>query len=253
MSTHFFPGEVISYLKRNKKINSRLVTIITDFGVHPYWIEPGTDIYIVASVFTEDQLLARGIGKEKIKVLGIPIRSDFANTKKKQNSGFRVLLITGSFGFSFIDKIVEILHNDLNLSVVCGNNRRLFNHLSKKNYRNVDYFGFTKEMPKIMSESSMIITKPGGLTIAEALAMELPMVLIKGIPGQETENARILVSSGCAIKASHFGELKDILIELTQNPDKLNFIIRNIQKMKKPDSTKEICEYVCSSSTWPTG
>ena len=83
ISTHFLPSEVSTYLKKSGKINSKIITVITDFGVHPTWISSGTDLYIVASDFTKDELLLYGIKEEKIKVWGIPVERKFLKKYNK--------------------------------------------------------------------------------------------------------------------------------------------------------------------------
>ncbi|MDD5729643.1 MAG: glycosyltransferase [Candidatus Omnitrophica bacterium] len=251
--THFFPADAVSYLKAKNKITSRLITVITDFGVHPLWLSQKCDDYIVASEYTKEKLLLLGLAESKIKVFGIPIRTEFSSAKKAAGSNSSALLITGSFGFSFIEKMAEELQTMIKLTVVCGNNKELYAHLKSKNYSGLDLYGFTDQIPRIMSEVDFIITKPGGLSIAEALAMELPMILIRGIPGQETENAKIMIDSGCALEAKDTQEVKDIVRDWKNNPDKLNRVRQNIQKIKKPDSTQELCKYVRSSSPGPSG
>jgi processive 1,2-diacylglycerol beta-glucosyltransferase len=103
-----------------------------------------------------------------------------------------------------------------------------------------------------MSQVDLIITKPGGLTIAEALSMELPMLFMGAIPGQEIANARILQDYGCAITVKNCRSLKDTIIDLSMHPDKMDLMRVNIQKIKHPDAAEEICKYiikdVCSGS-----
>jgi len=281
LTTHFFPAEVIAYLKQKRKIDSRLVTIVTDFGLHPLWVVQYCDDYIVASDYTRKLLISRGIKQDKIRVGGIPIDSGFLGIcqEDRRRQGFishlrrfipqlikdtwfkkdnkdefhkdtmlTALVVTGAFGFSFIEKVVDILHSDMNLLVVCGNNQRLYNRLARKRYDGVGLFGFTDQMPRLMSQVDLLITKPGGLTIAEALALELPLIFICSIPGQEAENARILEIQGCAIKANNLKSLKDIIIDLKAHPERLDLMRANIRKIRKPNAAEEICRYVCSSS-----
>ncbi|MGD9015710.1 MAG: glycosyltransferase, partial [Candidatus Omnitrophota bacterium] len=185
--THFFPAEVVAYLKQKKRINPRLVMIITDFSLHRLWLLKEVDSYIVASDYTGDCLVAKGIKPENIKRLGIPIDSRFAISfkTKQQAKEPSALLATGAFGFFLIEKVVNLLVSEIKLIVVCGNNRRLYKRLQRKQYQGIELYGFTDQLPKLMSQVDLIITKPGGLTIAEALSMELPMLFMGAIPGQE--------------------------------------------------------------------
>jgi processive 1,2-diacylglycerol beta-glucosyltransferase len=254
LTTHFFPSDVASYLKRKGRLNSRLISIITDFGVHALWVSGDADTYIVGTDYSAQELLSKGVKKEKIKVFGIPISAKFLTKSEKPENKFSVLLVTGSFGFFMIEKIVDMLVQlDINLSVVCGNNRKLYERLSSKKYGNLRVFGFTGEMAKLMSGSDVFITKPGGLSIAEALAMDVPLVLINGIPGQETENAEILEDYGCAVNVKDLAKITDIILDLKNNPEKLRRLRANIQIIKKPKASEEISKYVCAGGPGPAG
>lgn len=248
--THFFPAEVVDYLKRKCRINSRLVTVITDFGVHPFWLQKNCDDYIVGLDCTCNYLVNQDIAQDKIKVLGIPIRPGFAPVCQKRTDSRKLtaLVATGSFGFSCIEKLVDLLALEIQLLVVCGNNQRLHDRLARKRYTGMRVFGFIEDMPELMSQADLIITKAGGLTIAEALAMEIPMIFIGNIPGQETKNAEILESYGCAINAENLESLRDIIIDLKSRPERLALMRGNICKIKKPGATEELCRYVCTSS-----
>jgi processive 1,2-diacylglycerol beta-glucosyltransferase len=246
ISTHYLVSYIASYLKKKKKISSRLLTVITDFAVHPLWITSECDEYIVGSDYTRDLLMAKGVSFDKIKVFGIPIKEDFFNKFNRENKEFTVLLVSGSFGFYWIKDIVKQISEEANLIVVCGKNDKLLKDLAESNYKNLKLFGFTKEMPKVMSQADLLITKPGGLSIAEALEMELPMIFIDGIPGQETRNSKILEQQGCAYKAKNIKILKSLVVDLKTNPSRLNFLRENIRRFKKPKATEEFAKYVCS-------
>jgi processive 1,2-diacylglycerol beta-glucosyltransferase len=107
ISTHFLPPEIASYLKKKGKITSRLVTIITDFGAHPYWVVEGVDLYIVPSELAREQLILESVPDERIKVSGIPVAAKFLKDCDKfylrgkfglKQDGFTVLIVSGSFG-----------------------------------------------------------------------------------------------------------------------------------------------------------
>ncbi len=245
LATHFFPAEVVAYLKKKERINSRFVTVMTDLSLHTFWLFENCDDYIAGLDYTRNRLIDRGISQNKIRVMGVPIDSRFLNEAQgcKKKEHFTALLVTGSFGFSLIEKVVDMLYSEINFIVVCGNNQRLYDRLERKRHTGVGLFGFTDQMPKLMSQADIIITKPGGLTIAEALAMQLPLVFVGSIPGQETENAQILESCGCAINAKNLESLKDIIINLKSHPERLDLMRANIEKIRKPHAAEEICRY----------
>ncbi|MCK9604277.1 MAG: hypothetical protein M0R66_07970 [Candidatus Omnitrophica bacterium] len=257
VSTHFLPPEIATRLKARKKINSKLITVVTDFQVHPFWINRGTDIYVVASGFTKKILVAEGIRGDMVWEFGIPIDEKFTkeyelgplcNKLGIEQMKFTILLVTGSSGIGPIEDIAELLHKDTQILVVCAGNKSLFKKLNKRNYENVKVFGFVDNMHELMAVSDMIITKPGGLSISELLAMELVPVFISAIPGQETGNIEALRSYGVGREIKDTGELQAIVSGYKEHPETLAEIKEKIKQIKKPAAAQELCSAICKDS-----
>lgn len=99
---------------------------------------------------------------------------------------------------------------------------------------------FTNEVSKYMAASDIIITKPGGLTISEALACNLPMALFDAIPGQEEENAEFLVSNNMAVKLDSKSDNIDEIENLLNCPEKLRDMRFNCENFDKSGSLSNI-------------
>lgn len=257
ISTHFLPSQISSNLKKAKKIKSRLVTIITDFSVHSFWVSADTDIYVVASEFTRAELINEGVREERIKEFGIPIDLKFLKQYDRgklcrkfdiDENKFTILIMTGSFGLGPLEKIVNALYRDVQILVVCAANKKLYTTLKNRNLANVKVFGFIYNPEELMAVSGIIITKPGGLTISEILGMELVPVFISAIPGQEAGNVEVLKRYDIGLCARSIKALKNIVLDFKEHQDKLKRIKENIRKVKKPDCLREICNAVCQSS-----
>jgi len=250
VATHFLPPCVVSGLKLRKLLNSALITVITDYNVHPFWLSRGSDLFIVACTYAKNELLADNIPENKIRVLGIPVDAKFQMPISKEearrklnieNDKFTVLLATSGFGLGPLERITDLLQNEIQLLVVCGRNKTLYNNLAAKKYPFVQIFGFVDNIEELMAASDIIITKPGGMTISESLAMGLPMIFIAGIAGQEARNAAIMADYGVAITALNTAQLKDAVLELKNNPQKLQLMKEKVKAIRKPDAAKEIC------------
>ncbi len=205
ISTHFFASDIVSSLKQRRLLDSRLVTVITDFGVHPFWVVPGTDMYAVAGEAARRQLTAMGIPDSSIRVTGIPIDAVFSEISDRAQVAaklgidplrFTVLVVTGSFGIGPIEMICDDLHGECQVLAVCARNTGLLERLTAKRLPNVKAFGFVDNIAELMSAADCIVTKPGGLTISELLAKGLVPIFISAIPGQEMSNVAILRSAG---------------------------------------------------------
>jgi len=253
ITTHFLPPELAGYLKKRKKIQSKVITIITDYGVHPFWISEGTDIYIAASGFTKARLLEHGISASNIKECGIPFNAKFLQKLDRNELSiklgikadkFTVLLMTGSFGLGPLEKIAELISKQAQVLVVCANNRRLYKRLIKKNIANVKVFGFVDNAQELMAVSDMIITKPGGSTITELINMELVPVFINAIPGQEAVNIAALKSYGIGMAPENISEINDMVTVLRNNPQELENLRARIRQLKKPSVCREIGDVI---------
>ncbi|MFH0828320.1 MAG: glycosyltransferase [Candidatus Omnitrophota bacterium] len=254
ISTHYLAANIASNLKKKKKITSRLVTVITDFGVHPFWIYKRTDLYAVASDYSRAELLKYGVSGDKVRVTGIPIDPKFYDVydklamRAKLDLGqhkFTVLVITGSFGIGPIEQIVGLLRGYVQILVVCAKNEKLFIRLTKKNYPGVKVFGFVDNIGELMAASDLIVTKPGGLSISELLAMRLVPVFISAIPGQEAQNVKVLAQYGIGDKADNAVQVKKIVLNYFNSPQKLKSTQERMEKMRKPNAAEEIYRALC--------
>ncbi len=254
VSTHFMPSEITAYLKKKGLIKSKLITVITDFTVHPFWIYPGTNTYVVASDFAKEQLIIAGVKEEQVKELGIPVDDKFlleydrgllASRFGIEPNKFTALLVTGSLGLGPIEEIVQLLYKDILLLVVCAGNKRLYSRLSVKAYPGVKVFGFVDNMQELMAAADIIITKPGGLTISEVLAVGLVPIFISPIPGQETNNVEVLARHGIGESVSCPLSLRKIVLDYKERPDKLTRARNNIAAFRKPHPARELCNVIC--------
>ncbi len=217
VSTFPTPSGVMSLLKERGLTSIRSATIITDHAIHSQWIHAGTDHYFVGSEHVRVGLIRRGVPENRISITGIPIRTAFLAPRNRAEIRARLglekdiptlLVMGGAYGvLSDIEQICAELFvspTRAQIIVVCGRNDKLreaIEELAKTARKPVWVFGFTREVHELMAVSDLVITKAGGLTISEALAMELPMILYRPIPGQEVQNAVFLVRSRVAVLA----------------------------------------------------
>lgn len=242
ISTHFLSSEIAAYLKRTRKIKSQVITVITDFGVHPFWLSEGTDLYIAATSYTKETLINNGIEERRIRVYGIPVDYRFTRQYSQREARgklgigenrFTVLITTGSFGIGPVEKIVNALHKDVQLIVVCAKNKALYRRLNRRGYSDVKVFGFIDNIEEAMAASDIAIIKPGGLTISEILCMELIPLFICPIPGQETENIKILERYGIGRRIKNISGIREIVLGYKNNPQLIAEAKENIGRLRK--------------------
>ena len=257
VSTHFFAGEVIADLKKRGLLRSKLITVVTDYRPHAWWIVDPTDMYVVASDDAEQDLLRRGTAQNKIKILGIPVEPVFSKSIGRKEALaklglkdgiFTILVILGGFGVGPIGDIVKTiqrLSTPVRLVAVCGHNDALVKKLEGMKAGSpgeLKVLGFINNVYDYMEAADLFISKPGGISSTEAMAKELPMIVVFPIIGQETRNSDFLVRHGAAVKIDNMAELKDAAGALVSDPKRLEAMRENIRKIRKPFACYDIAK-----------
>lgn len=251
--THSFLGVVTDLLKTKNGIHVPMIGIVTDYTVHPLWEEArSSDKIVIANELLKSQLYRKGFSDDRIAPIGIPIRAQFSQKIPKARARaqlgladkYTVLLMGGSMGYGDIAGVVEELdaiNADFQIISVCGNNVEAKTSIDALHTRKrVMNFGFTKEVDLLMDASDAIITKPGGLTVSEALAKGLPIIICNPIPGHEQRNAAFLLNNGAAMAVDLHTHFEDVFYQLLHNPARAEGLVRSVEALGKPRSTEDL-------------
>lgn len=255
---HFLSAELMSHLKRNGRFKGLVLCGVTDFGVHQFWINDGTDYYFVASRMTKDELITKGVPDEKVIITGIPVEEKFSKemskTQMRSNLGldsdkFTVLITSGGFGVGPIRKIAELLDgldSELQMLVICGKNAQMLDYFKEQKFKKkIKVFGYVNNMEECMEASDIIISKSGGLTVSESLVKGLPMLIIRPIPGQEMRNAQIIENEKIGIRLNDINDVtKQVEIMLEGDGKVLKQMRANALKLAKPMAAQGIYQWV---------
>lgn len=255
ISTHFLSTEIISNLKALKLYKGKHITCVTDYGVHAFWIAKHVDNYVVASEYSKKELIAKGIAAEKIRILGIPVRHKFTEKLDRQaaisklglkEELFNILIIGGGLGVGPIPalvKAVSVCACPFQLIVVCGNNNELVSELkglvSGANMP-VKIYGFVENVNELMDVSDVMISKPGGLSLSEALIKGLPVLVSSFIAGHEEKNLRFLEKNGVGIALNNVDEAPQKLQTLYASKDLLDSMKEKAKQLGKPSAADDI-------------
>ncbi|NHN34044.1 MGDG synthase family glycosyltransferase [Paenibacillus agricola] len=244
-----------------KSLNIPSFTVITDFSLHSRWLHPDIDKYYVATEELKTEMVTCGIAAQRIQVSGIPLREQFGrhaleDAPNKLSESFHkldpdrktVLLMAGAYGLKVINKMIRSLLSmqECQLVVVCGKNEKLERRLKTK-YANEPFlriFGFVDNIHELMLISSCMITKAGGITLSEALVLQVPCFIFKPFAGQEKENALYLAkkriaaisnsTDELAVQLRHFFSKEKFAsqikqrIELIQKESAADFIVKDL-------------------------
>ena len=263
ISTHPFSSQMCAYLKKKEKLTAKLATVMTDYAPHDQWLinSDYTDFYFVAHDKMKEQLIERGINKNKIFATGIPLSNRFLLHYNKEetlnyfglkpNKKTILFFAGGEFGlgksktFDMLKTFAENFDN-IQIVAIAGRNAKIkkeFDNLveSSNKQDSIKILEYTDKVPELMSISDMVVTKPGGLTTTESLASGLPIIVINPIPGQEEENAEFLESIQVGVWIRKNDDSKEIFEKIFDDPNLMKEMKIRARLFAKKHSTEDIC------------
>jgi len=275
VGTHPFPaGTALHLMRRSQLQPAPVVMALTDFSPHGFWIWPGVARYCVASPEAARELVRRGAEAGAVMATGIPVSTalleslrngatcdaaahDSTAPDSSASRVRRVLVIGGGLGLgpiaAAVDALLSLPRPDLRVTVICGRNEALLNRIRRRHGGDprLTALGYTSDVPRHMSAADLLVTKPGGVTCAEALAMGLPMLLLDPLPGHEEENAAYLAGTGAAgvVTLERLAEAADEL--LFRDPGRLSAMAAAARKAGYPASALRIAAEVLALAGAP--
>ena len=215
IATHFLPCQVLAPYRRRGRFAFPLGVAVTDFDVHAFWVQPTADCFFAGSDEVAARLAGRGIDSGRVAVTGIPIAPDFARPRDRKQmrrrfgiapKAFAVLMMGGGAGVGSLNEAVRAVLEigRVHVLAVAGKNaplKRTLEAMPVPRGSLLTALGFVDPIGDLMAASDLAVTKSGGLTTAECLAMGLPMVVRDPIPGQEERNCDFVLEAGAGVKA----------------------------------------------------
>jgi len=257
--THFLPAQLLSGKIARGSFNRPVWVQVTDFDVHALWIHPHINGYFAAHEEVAWRMAERGIPADRIQVTGIPIMPVFGERCNRATCAAEfgldparttLLMMSGGAGVGGIETLAGRLlqlEGDFQLVALAGKNEKLLaelKQLAELYPGRLFPMGFTRVIERIMAVSDLAITKPGGLTTSECLAVGLPMIVVSPIPGQEERNADFLLENGAAMKACDGGALAWRVDRLLRESGCMEAMRENALRLGRPDAAKNVLEAV---------
>jgi processive 1,2-diacylglycerol beta-glucosyltransferase len=257
LCTHYLPVELLGGLRKEWPGPPPLtVSIVTDFEAHALWMDANVDLYCVAAEETKARLVARGASAAQVLATGIPVAAKFSSAidtaAARKRLGLRddlpiLLVLSGGFGMGPVAQILAALdeiQRPFQTVAVAGRNEALRRDLAAQDRLHpTRVLGFVTNMDELMAVSDLIITKPGGLTTSEALALGKPLFILNPIPGQEAANSDFLLERGAAAKVNRVEDLPFRLEQLLGS-EKLVAMARAAAALGRPAAAADICRAV---------
>lgn len=235
-------SQYVSAFKDYSGCDVPMYTCVTDIPVHKDWIADNTEMYFVSSNESKEMMLEKGVDKSKIIVTGIPVRTDFSNGRalKPVHENKKNLVVMGG-GLGLIPGSDLLLNrlagmDNVNVTVITGNNNKLFETISS-NYPKFKTLGFVDNMSEYMKKADAVITKPGGVTLFEAINTQTPLYVVNPFLLQEIGNARFIEDHGIG---------RVVWKEKDATPDDIEEFISNTEKL---DEMKKIMLKICKANS----
>ena len=179
----------------------RVVCITDSITVNAIWFRCAGDLFLVPNEQTAAVLTRAGLPNEKVCVTGFPVTPKFAELGERRQSfvsgGERRILYMINAGGRAAPEIIRGLTRlpDVRLTVTVGRDERLRRTVEGVNAeaaRKFKIVGWCDQLPRLMLESHLLISKAGGATVQETIAAKCPMIISQVVPGQEEGNARLI-------------------------------------------------------------
>jgi len=257
--THAFPCGVMAEYKREFADAPPVVGIVTDFVVHPFWIHRNIDRYAVATAAMRQTLVSRGVPPNRVVVTGIPIDCRFAEATTKRRARQLIgiapdvttlLLMGGGLGIGPLENAmlaIDRLEEHVQTVVVVGKNKNLEKRLkdvARTLHHRVKVAGFVENVYDYMRAADILVSKPGGLTSSEALVTELPIIMLRPLPGQEERNTRYLEDRGVGIRVERSRELTEALERLLKSPAALEKMRHSASGLAHPEAAQSVAAMI---------
>ncbi|MCP8969296.1 MGDG synthase family glycosyltransferase [Ectobacillus ponti] len=247
-----FPVGTVPELRKTKSYKFQLYTVVTDYCLHRTWVHEEIDRYYVATEAVKQKLCMNGVPAENIRVSGIPIRKEFEYARSRSRimekykispDYKKVLIVAGAQGVvKHIGWIAERLLEDpaVQLLIVCGRNEKLYQQLAvlQPFYGSrLQVFAYVEKIHELYEAADIMITKPGGITLSEAVAKKLPTVLYKPVPGQEQENSVFFNQAGAAVVLRNKEEVVRETLSLLHHTNRLQNMKYALEDLHKAGSS----------------
>ncbi|GIN14130.1 hypothetical protein J26TS2_39970 [Shouchella clausii] len=257
ISTHPFVTAFLTRVKQVKQLEVPLYTVITDFVLHPAYVRQEINGYFTASPKIEEFANLSNIPSHLFYSTGIPISNhdDLQITKLQARHDLgldldkKILLISGGgIGLSNYTRIIrelEPLQHSIQIVCMVGHNRKAKQSILRQNSKHsIKIVEFTDQFLLYLKASDGILSKAGGLTMAEALACETPIMIYNPIPGHEEQNAEYLSNSGAAVKVERCIQLPQVIESVLYQTSHYKALQHHARKLKKPNAANHIVEKI---------
>lgn len=222
ISTETAPTGIVAYLKTKGLYKGKLAVAFSDYHLHRFWLYDQVDLYLCNIAEQAIELTKLGVAPDRLAVTGMVVSEKYLQKVSREEAAKKfaldprkktILISGGRRGLQASKEITEKLLESLQpfqIAVVTGKNEEL-----KKQLELLDpvpehflkILGYVTDQDVLMSAADVLISKPGGPTIAEAVSKGLPIVVTDAHPGHEMRNMEYLERHNAALSGRNPAEV----------------------------------------------
>jgi processive 1,2-diacylglycerol beta-glucosyltransferase len=247
--------EMAAIARRLRLTRAPILSVITDYEAEPIWVQPEVEAFTVPDESVRAELVSWGAPANRISICGIPVDPAFDAMHNPKAARLRhgindntpmVLLMGGGMGPTRMHQVAEQLAESstpMHIVAIAGKDKRALRKLRRLKVKapvSLRVLGWTDEVAALMQAARLLVTKPGGLTVAEAALCSLPVVFFDPIPGAEFVNARRMVDGGAAVIAQGPRETARAIVSLLRDDESTDAMALRSNKMARPSARREI-------------
>ncbi len=252
-----FEREIAEFGRAANYTGARLEVVLTDWhSVHRFWVARGVSHYSASTESAREDCIRFGAPPASVEVVGIPVRSEFAGGIDRHaararlralgldSEKFTILAMVGAEGSpKALANIAQLaqLNLDAQLLVVSGRNEALRRRVEQLPARMLlRALGFVDNVAELMCAADLLLTKAGGVTLAEAFCSGVPVVVHDVLPGQEAGNLEHVLAQQAVVYAPDPEALARIAQELIHDPSRRAALAERGARLARPQASREI-------------
>lgn len=263
LCTHVISALIVTEMLRRHPHSVRTYFVCTDYTCSPGTRESCLDRYFIPDDSLRPDFVSHRIPPEKIAVGGIPVRQAFYRRTEragaKKSFGVapehqHLVIMCGSMGCGPMRRLMELFDQRLSpsqeVTLVCGTNRRLCRSLGRKYAARsgIHIAGFLKDIPLLLDSADLYLTKPGGLSVTEAAAKGLPMVLLDVVAGCESYNLSFFSGLGAAVTVHSAQEAVEVSLRLLADRQRRAKMAAAFRELPRTNAARTIRSEILSGS-----
>jgi processive 1,2-diacylglycerol beta-glucosyltransferase len=252
LCSHFSPAYYSALYKA--KFNYKIGVVVTDYYIHPHWVNKEIDHYFIPNEHLTGQLINYGVEESKVYPFGIPVslalegEIDKDTARKRFNlSPNRIsVVVMGSkvFGGEWFEIVQEIIDFDYDLMVLCGKNREAMERIKRlKGKANLRVYGMVDRIQELIAVCDILITKAGGITTTEASIAGPCLLFANSIPGLEDKNEEFFIKYGAGLRITK-ENARNVMADLLAHPERINMMKQNLLKLGKHNAGLNIARMI---------